>query len=273
MASVTEFSLQDMATKLAKKFNAGEGSLNDIVTQAIKESSYNKDQAARLIERTNTEAFLSRFPNSNSFDVANPDVILGMFGEGTSSTKVASQSSGMSIANSIAKETNMLVKEASYNCPSKTASAMMNADIETVFGIDVNEKTASYDSYDNGYEAKKQVFDSEYSRLIKEATLRDASTIFYKTDESLNKVWKLYKTAAILGYGTDVAEEKLLISYPENTESVFKAVDMFNTKLASDMSLPAGIVKRAMVSKFNPLKVVDRDELTDAFGELISYGF
>ena len=86
MASVAEEMLQNIASDIVRDFNSGGVSLTDGVRKKASESGLNRDQTARLIERTNSEAFMSLFPKQTEFKVAHPEEVLG--------EKVASEQKG-----------------------------------------------------------------------------------------------------------------------------------------------------------------------------------
>ena len=78
MASVTDSSLRAAAQDIVSEYLENGVSLNEGVTKKASEIGLNQDQTARLIERTNTEAFLRVFPDSTEFEVASPEVVLGI---------------------------------------------------------------------------------------------------------------------------------------------------------------------------------------------------
>ena len=78
MATVTESSLLTAAHEIVDAFMDKTSSLNDGVIKKASELGLNNDQTQRLIERTNTEAFLRVYPNDTDFEVASPEVVLGI---------------------------------------------------------------------------------------------------------------------------------------------------------------------------------------------------
>ena len=78
MAVVTDSSLLSAAHEIVSDFLDKKASLNDGVIKKASELGLNSDQTSRLIERTNTEAFLRIYPNDTEFEVASPEVVLGI---------------------------------------------------------------------------------------------------------------------------------------------------------------------------------------------------
>ena len=78
MATVTESSLLTAAHEIVDAFMDKSASLNDGVIKKASELGLNNDQTQRLIERTNTEAFLRVYPSDTDFEVASPEVVLGI---------------------------------------------------------------------------------------------------------------------------------------------------------------------------------------------------
>ena len=265
MASVDEMLLTSIAQSIAKDFKDTGRSLNDAVIEKSKELSFNKEQTARLIERTNTEAFLAVFPDKKEFSVADPKVVLRMFGE---PEKVKEASTGISEFRGPAA-----LKQASYNSVTKPKSykEAMNMSTAAIFGMDDSlGKVASYD-YDSTYEdTARNIYAAKIAKERAEDEMRVKQASIQNTrEQAISKFYGMYKEAALRGTSTDTIEESLYLKYPTKVAAISSILGTFNTKLAKECFEARPMLKRASYNDINIKKVVGDTPLTIQFCNVI----
>lgn len=244
MASVTESSLNLAAHEVVAEFNKG-ASLNDSVTKKAAELGLNDDQTCRLIERSNSEAFLSRFPDSTEFPVADPNVIL-------SKNKVASVAPVEKVAH---------VKTSSYK-------EKLNRDPYEIFGIEPiqEEKVASdtrtaWETYKDRVQAAKLLEDMS---VEKTAHLLDMET-------ANNNLWNEFKNEALSGRSVASIEKELILSFPEKVASVCSTVSYLTDELAEKTMQPVESFSRLQIEDINPKEVVLPSKIAHCMGEVLKY--
>lgn len=234
MASVTEDSLNLAAHSIVAEFVDNGSDLTTGVRKKASELGLNREQTSRLIERTNSEAFLRVFPEKTDFAVADPNVILG------SSEKTASE------------KTQGRTTYAEY----------LNRDPYDIFGVDT-VKTASYDGDAVGC-SRGKLINMVYSTRLKEAEAVEKTAKLIELEETQAKLWEVFKTAAYNGTSVSDMERELLLAFPDKPFEVIETVDFLSEKLASSLLSPE-IMKRASAEDFDPNKIVEESELTKAF--------
>ena len=260
MASVTDDTLTTEAKRIVNEYNSGSGNLTDLTKTAVASLSYNKDQASRLVEKVNTEAFLHKFSkHETDFEVANPKEVLDTIG-GDLLAKTASETHRGKTEGSVFKVAS--VQDLTY----RQARDMTP---EEIFGITENTKTASYDDHGLGHDKKRQLIAENYAEKIASELAIIKLSHDMQVERVKERLFSAYKTAALIGDGTDVEEEKLLLLYKTKTARVFEVVNEMNDRLASKGDLPYGTIKRAAAKDFNVFKIVAHDDVTRAFGELM----
>lgn len=238
MASVTEDSLNIAAHEVVAGFVDVGTDLTSGVRKKASELGLNREQTARLIERTNSEAFLRVFPEKTDFAVADPGALL------TSSEKTAS-----------------------VHTPSKTTYAeYLNRDPYDIFGVE-NIKTASYAEHSGSY-AKEKLLDMVYTKALQEAAQTEKTAKLLAVEDAQAQLWNVVKTAAYSGTSVASMERELLLAFPERPLDVIDMVDSLTEKLASSLLSPE-IMKRAAVEDFDANAVVTESELTRAFKEVM----
>ena len=222
MASVTEEMLQNIASDIVRDFNSGGTSLTEGVRKKASDNGFNRDQTARLIERTNSEAFLSLFPKTTEFDVASPEVVLN--------EKVASEAPA--------------VKTSAYK-------RAINRDLSEIFGItpEDHEKVASMDHAD--FILKSASLFAEYQALNRmQEELRMEKVAQDITMDSLcSEFYGVVKEAVYSEIPLSAIETELLQANPDDKEIVVDVVSGVAEKLASDPFLPTALLKRASVDE------------------------
>jgi hypothetical protein len=238
MASVTEDSLNLAAHQIVAEFIDDSVDLNTGVRKKASDLGLNREQTARLIERTNSEAFLKVFPDKTDFAVADPSVVL------SSSEKVASAGS---------------VNKTTY-------AGYLNRDPYDIFGV-ANEKTASYDT-SGSTSARGKLLDMVYSRSIEEACRVEKTAKLMEIEAAQANLWQIFKTAAYSGTRVGDMEVELLLAFPDKPFEVIDMVDSMTEKLASSLLAPE-IMERAQAENFEPNEVVLESPIIRAFREVM----
>lgn len=242
MASVTEDSLNLAAHQIVADLVDDGLQLNDGVRKKASELGLNRDQTARLIERTNSEAFLRMFPETTDFTVADPSVIFAdsekMAGDSCSHTDV------------------------------KGYAARLERDPYDIFGV-ANEKTASYEDNRMASDVRTKLIDMVYTRHFNEAARVEKTAKLLEIEQAENNLWQVFKTAAYSGTPVSAMESELLLAFPNQPLMVTEMVGALTEKLASVALLHPEIMKRASLEGFEPNKVVKDSVITRAFQEVI----
>lgn len=241
MATVTDGALLSAAQDIVTDFMDNKCTLNEGVMKKASDMGFNTDQTKRLIERTNTEAFLRIYPNDTEFEVASPEVILGI--------KTASVKPMKKVASAELPVDDGLFKAASIK---KEASSKPNYfdrfTDEDIFGMD-NEflKTAASNYYPDAIDRDAQAFlygivdttktasEQRQEQLIKEAAF----------DNAINSFGSMVKQASLRGeYTIADAETELLNKFPDQVPLINTTFDALCVKLASEYVNPE-LLKRS----------------------------
>lgn len=239
MASIDESSLNLAVHEVVADYINEDVTLNDGVRKKASELGLNRDQTERLIERTNSEAFLRVFPEKTDFDVADPKVI---FEEGT--------------------------KTASVHGPNRQSyTERLNKDVRDIFGVEA-EKTASYDP--NEESVRSRWVDIVYSERIAEEYRIEKMARLIDVEDAEANLFSLFKTAACTGTPVSNMECELLYAFEDKPIVVAEMVNAMSEKLATVANLPPSIMKRASVEDYKPHTVVLDSELIRAFDKVLS---
>lgn len=250
MATISDSSIMSMAQGIVTDFIDKKVSLNEGITKKAAELSLNADQTKRLIERTNTEAFLRQYPETTEFEVASPEVILGV--------KVASEPSLAKVASKakedkFADDSNGLFKAAS----AKSEVFKSNHFIPTGGNAKYNEKVASVTDEDifglNTEEFKKEAsacgslpyaIDQESKAMSKAlADINKTASEIEKENnikeiefgERLDDISDFIKQASLSGeQSIKESEAELLNNFPDNRDLIVGMYDAITEKLASE---------------------------------------
>lgn len=245
MASVTESSLNLAAHEIVADFKHEGVALNDAVIKKAAELGLNTDQTNRLIERTNSEAFLSLFPEKTDFEVADPKVVLASKVASETVTKVASES----------------VKKMSYY-------ERLDRDPYDIFGVEpetcktASETKTARDIYIERIEA---------TNLIDSINM-DKTARLMLMEESDSTLWNVFKEEAMGGRSVSSMEKELVLAYPEKVAAVCAVVDALVDKLASYNRLDVNDYARLEVEDLSTNEVVLSSKLTEAFRGVLEYG-
>lgn len=211
--NVTEDLLQVTAKDIVQDYvNNGE-TLTDGVKKKASEMGLNKDQTARLIERTNSEAFLSVFPEKSEFNVADPNAIL--------SEKVASERKAL-----------------------KSYAEQVSRDFDDIFGNTV-EKQASTDI--NIYSedlARAKVRDMVFEGAMLEQTRLAKFAAESLIDQAEKVAWHSFRDTVLFGTPVESLETQLVLAYPEKRAFVESVVEEFTDRLGKT-GVDRRLLKRA----------------------------
>ena len=225
------------AHEIVSDFNNEGVTLNDGVVKKAAELGLNRDQTCRLIERTNSEAFLSKFPASTEFKVADPAVVLKTAG---------------------VVATGIVEKNASYH-------SRLDRDPYDIFGVvEGQEKVAGFT-----LKTAKDIFKE---RVDAAATLDDLAVEktakLLEMEEADANLWHEFKNEALSGRPVSDIERELVLAFPEKTAAVCATVTYLTEKLASATYNPVSAYDRLQVEDINPKEVVLSSKLTNAFAKI-----
>lgn len=252
MASVTDYELQAIARDIVTEFKHG-STLNDLVTKKASAAGFNKDQTERLIERTNSEAFLSLYPTTTEFEVADPNIIL---------SKTASYKEDSAVE---------FKKEAAsrVEIPSRGSyKDYLSQGFDSIFGMDSTEKTASYET--EGDKDITQLAMKLASEKAEDKVRIDKVAARLHIEHGFNNVWKLYKEAALQGRSTEDLESEILgaLSTSGHKKLASDLVESLNDKLGKQTHLDSRSFKRASTTEDN-YGIYNETSLTRAFKGLV----
>lgn len=252
MASVTEDSITRLAKSVVDRFVNEDVALTQGVKEAAEKDGYNSDQVARLVERTNTEAFLRLFPGRTDFAVADPVAV------NASTVKTASSNAG----------TGRLEKLASVS--RKSYAETMNMSLHEIFDV-TPEKLASLEPE----AVTNDKYETWCARVklaqIKEKIALEPVKRAYEISDAENELWEHFKTAALRGTPVSDIEVSLAQAYPKYAPQVEATVGYLTEKLASVTAMPVSYYGRANYAKIAPCSVVPESPINDAFGKVMSY--
>lgn len=276
MATVTDSSLLSAAQDIVTEFMDDRVSLNDGVIKKASELGLNNDQTARLIERTNTEAFLRLFPGTTEFEVASPEVVLGIK---TASVHHKPQSvhtpdissgrtnvgpeCGMFKAASVNNDTYVSNPRDTYS--QKVASIKL----EEIFGMDDEFlKTARQTEYEYAINSEARSMCRALGNVYKTASEINEQNLARELayNDALNDLSSMIKQAALSGtQSIKDSEHELLNMFPEEDQLIRSVYDSVTTKLAFEVS-DTSILERSK-DVLQP-KLAHSSELTNKFQKL-----
>lgn len=262
MANVTDSALLSAAQDIVTEFLDKKCSLNEGVIKKASDLGFNTEQTKRLIERTNTEAFLRIYPNDTEFDVASPEVILGIKTASAPVIKEASyevyEDDGLFKAASVKKEA---IKKSNY---------FDRYTDEDIFGMD-NEffKTASINTYPDAIDRESQAFLIGICQATKTASEIAQENLIKeeKFDEAMNSFGDLVKQSSVQ-YNIPLGkmEYDLLNKFPNEEALIGSTFDALSVKLASEMVDPKLLTRSSAVTTY---KYASETPLTYEFRKVI----
>ena len=216
MASVSEFSLQSMAKDIVQKYksNMDTESLTVLTKEAVEKEAFNKDQASRLIERVNSEAFLSMYPAKTDFPVADPKIVLASLSP--SSPNYA---------------------EENAKTASKKSWGMRNMPtLDDIFDTGIS-KRATEENTPMKKTAREILIDKVYNKAYAEAHRVEKTAAEVDFNECLDKAYSKWREDVLFSEGTAKVAHEVIEGNFDRVEDALKYLDLFQTKLAQDMAV------------------------------------
>lgn len=274
MASVTDSSLLSAAHEIVTDFMDKKASLNDGVMKKASELGLNSDQTQRLIERTNTEAFLRVYPSTTDFEVASPEVVLGIKTASITPTKVVpiAEDDGLFKAASVKRAS----VEPRVNFGITTgASAEYQAKLDAVTGEDIfgmdDEfyKTAAETKYAYALDVESREMCRAICDMNKTASqiAQEELDRELRFNDAIEDLGAFIKQASLSGMQSIAdSEYELRNMFPDERNAIASVYDAVVTKMASDGVHPM-YLKRAEAER--PVKLAHASELTNKFQRVL----
>lgn len=274
MASVTDSSLLSAAHEIVTDFMDKKASLNDGVMKKASELGLNSDQTQRLIERTNTEAFLRVYPSTTDFEVASPEVVLGIKTASITPTKVVpiAEDDGLFKAASVKRAS----VEPRVNFGIATgASAEYQAKLDAVTGEDIfgmdDEfyKTAAETKYAYALDVESREMCRAICDMNKTASqiAQEELDRELRFNDAIEDLGAFIKQASLSGIQSIAESEyELRNMFPDERNAIASVYDAVVTKMASDGVHPM-YLKRAEAER--PVKLAHASELTNKFQRVL----
>lgn len=274
MASVTDSSLLSAAHEIVTDFMDKKASLNDGVMKKASELGLNSDQTQRLIERTNTEAFLRVYPSTTDFEVASPEVVLGIKTASITPTKVVpiAEDDGLFKAASVKRAS----VEPRVNFGIATgASAEYQAKLDAVTGEDIfgmdDEfyKTAAETKYAYALDVESREMCRAICDMNKTASqiAQEELDRELRFNDAIEDLGAFIKQASLSGTQSIAESEyELRNMFPDERNAIASVYDAVVTKMASDGVHPM-YLKRAEAEC--PVKLAHASELTNKFQRVL----
>ena len=274
MASVTDSSLLSAAHEIVTDFMDKKASLNDGVMKKASELGLNSDQTQRLIERTNTEAFLRVYPSTTDFEVASPEVVLGIKTASITPTKVVpiAEDDGLFKAASVKRAS----AEPRVNFGIATgASAEYQAKLDAVTGEDIfgmdDEfyKTAAETKYAYALDVESREMCRAICDMNKTASqiAQEELDRELRFNDAIDDLGAFIKQASLSGMQSIAESEyELRNMFPDERNAIASVYDAVVTKMASDGVHPM-YLKRAEAER--PVKLAHTSELTNKFQRVL----
>lgn len=270
MASVSDSSLLSAAHDIVSDFMDKKASLNDGVMKKASELGLNSDQTQRLIERTNTEAFLRVYPASTDFEVASPEVVLGIKTASITPMRVVPSAEDDGLFKAASVKTASKAPRVEFGIPTgaseRYTEKLAAVSAEEIFGMDEEfYKEARATEYapaiDNeSREMCRAICDMNKtaSQLAQEELDREL-----RFNDAIEALGEHIKQASLSGVQSiEASEAELLNMYPEEHNAIRAVYDAVVTKMASDGANP-NLFTRAAEPAY--VKLAHESELTRKF--------
>lgn len=272
MATVTESSLLTAAHEIVDEFMDKKASLNDGVIKKASELGLNNDQTQRLIERTNTEAFLRVYPSDTDFEVASPEVVLGIKTASivpTMSDKGGTVDDGLFKAANIQKD--YFYKKASSKLPSRYQTKVASVSEEDIFGMDEEfYKEAAATKYENAIDPENMDICRAICGNTKTASQVAQENLHREMafSEAVDDLGEFIKQASLQGrQSIEASETELLNYFPENEALTRGIYDAVVTKMACE-GVAADALRRSPGVPVQ--KYAHASELTNKFQKILT---
>ena len=219
--SFNEDRLNSTAQEIVDTFISTGESLTTLVRAKVANAGWNNNQASRLIEKVNGEAFLKVFPGKSEFEVAEPEGVTGI--------KVASE-----------KQTTVGQKGYRF---------LVDREPHEIFGVENFKFASSVESTPNY--SKLAFLDSVYAEKFAD------DTRVKLTEQNLIKEaseWTAYrevKEAVLQGKGFNEIEVEACEVFNNRVEKVASIMNAIHTKLSQDTAIDRRLLKRAHVEEID----------------------
>ena len=258
MASVSEESLTKAANDVLVMRSEKGLNLTDGVKKKASELGLNREQTARLIERTNSEAFLKSFPASTEFDVADPEAIL-------SGIKTASVKKASVVAHPVAQAEK--VASDGSGVERRSYAEQLDRSFDEIFGNEPSTKIASYSAVYNT-DSRQELLNRVYGDLAAETIRVEKTAALLQAEEAEARMWSMVKESALNGRSVADMELELLYTCPEKGAEALELMNHYSEKLAECLLSPE-ILRRATDKEYELNKVAFDTELTRAFKDVV----
>lgn len=228
------------AQEIVDKFVSTGETLTQLVKTKVAHFGWNNNQASRLIEKVNGEAFIKMFPEKTSFEVAEPEVITGV--------KVAAE------------------KTASIH-PEKSYRKSLERDFDEILGVE-NMKFASSTDSVPAY-SKLAFLDSVWAEKFGDAARVELTERNLIKEAAENELFYAVRDSVRWGRGFDAIEVEAHEVFPDKTEKVAAYVDALHDRLSKDTALDIRLLKRAHVEDVNIYRVNLENDIIRAFQKVL----
>lgn len=221
---MSDGSLVGVAREIVTDFMDKKTDLNTGVQKKASELGLNTDQTARLIERTNTEAFLRVYPDTTEFEVASPEKILGIKTASLKRQEVDDTEEGLFKAAS--------VKEAEIP-QYEYLNAVDRVTVDDIFGLEPGVKIAS--AYEPAVSAEDRAILKEFLDLGKteDEKAQEKLAKDMAIEEAVDTLFGVVKTAMLSGKTLGDVEKECIINNPKEGNNIRYIFDEYETKLAT----------------------------------------
>ena len=237
--SFNEDKLNSTAQEIVDTFVSTGESLTTLVRSKVANAGWNNNQASRLIEKVNGEAFLKLFPGTSEFQVAEPEGVTGI--KVASENKVATEARGYRYS--------------------------VDREPHDIFGVE-NFKYASSAEATPNY-SKLAFLDSVYAeKFADEVRLKVMENNLTKEASD----WAAYrevKEAVLQGRGFNEIEVEACEVFNDKIEKVAGILDVIHQKLSQDTSIDTRLLKRAHVEELNINRVNLENSVISALREVV----
>lgn len=261
MAIVSDSSLLSAAHEIVNNFMDNDTTLNTGVQKKASELGLNTDQTMRLIEKTNTEAFLRKYPSTTEFDVASPEVVCGIKTSSVKRNLEDCKDTDEGLFKAASAKDGVVKNAADY----EYVNAIDRTSLDDIFGLEAGTKVAS--SYEPvSSPENKKVLEGiwEMTKTSSElAQKREMQNL--EIEKHAQNMFAFVKEAALQGKPIGKMEEDLIASYPDEESNVRALFDNYEVKLASEMTSTAALTR---ANDVKPRYVVE-SPITKEFGMLL----
>lgn len=271
MATVSDSSILSAAQEIVTEFMDKKVSLNEGVIKKASALGFNDSQTQRLIERTNTEAFLRIYPNDTEFEVASPEVVLGI--KTASITPVVNApvaDEGLFKAASVNRD--VTAGKDFNSMPGRYATKVASVSDEDIFGMDeAFFKEAKETAYAPAIDPQNMDFCRAICESTKTASQKEQLRLAREEafDDAIDALGEHIKQASLSGTQSIAnAEGELYNMFPDASGFISNVFDAVVTKMASEGCDPR-LLERCPAGAIHMNKVASASDLTQKFQRVL----